>query len=144
LEQVDGTDLVGVTDNGHGITPELAGTGLGRVNGAWKSTPRKSFGGCILLAKDGHGRFKTVGFGGRVRWRSGYRPGNELREFSIAGSSIDLADVEVAEHVASIAMDTGTTVEARQVTMHYRSLDDAEAVAKDLALRFSLSLTGSS
>lgn len=138
--KTDGIELIRVTDNGHGITPERAEAGFGHLGGSWKKTAKRTDGGRILHGKDGQGRFKAFGLGGSVMWRTRYKAGDEVREFSIAGTRTDLADVEVTEHVASKAKDTGTVVEVRQVTMHHRNLDDAEEVAKDLALRFALYL----
>ena len=135
-----GIESIRVRDNGHGITPERAVSGFGSLGGSWKKSATLTQCGRILHGKDGQGRFKAFAIGSSVTWRTRFKVGDEVREFSISGSRTDLADVEVTEPVASNESNTGTVVEIRQVTLHHRSLDNAVSVARDLAMRLALYL----
>src|SRR5260221_5866617 len=66
---LNGIELIRIRDDGHGITPQVAGTAFGHLGGSWKRAAQRSHGEHrILHGKDGQGRYKAFAMGNGVSW----------------------------------------------------------------------------
>ena len=68
--ELDGIEEIRVVDNGHGIPYSTVSDVFGALGGSWKQAKRQSPSGRPLHGRDGRGRFRAAGIGGRMRWRS--------------------------------------------------------------------------
>lgn len=139
---LNGIDLIRVRDDGHGIAHNEALIVFKKLGGSWKRQEHRSKGERrILHGKDGQGRYKAFALGDSVNWVTRYKAGGQIWGFTIAGNRARLKDFEIADPARSDNEETtGTMVEVRDISRNFTSLDDAQAVADELAMRFALYL----
>jgi len=104
---------VTVTDNGHGITPNIADSTFTVLGNSWKKglNGRSLNGLCAIHGQEGRGRFFAYSLGHQVKWTTVSQP-TELDHkvrIEISGDSSHIEGFEISEPVVS-DKSLGTTV----------------------------------
>lgn len=139
--KLGGLDALIVEDDGHGIEHIDAEVFFGKLGGSWKKNARRSKQEQRQLhGQEGRGRFKAFAIGSTVCWESTYESSGKLKQFRIIGKRETLNTFSVSDPKASSAKQTGTRVEITDIREGVESLDNARAVAEELARRLALYL----
>lgn len=101
--EIEGIEEIRVIDDGHGMTQQQAIDSFTRLGGSWKqAAPTSQTKQRALHGREGRGRFRVVGFGGRIRWETvATGPEDEaqrlLTRIEIRASEPDHCDIAEAE-----------------------------------------------
>lgn len=135
-----GKEIIRVEDDGEGIEHLEALRVFGKLGGSWKKEKRYSQRERRMLhGQKGEGRYKAFGIGNRVRWSTAFEENGQTKAFTISARRPHLKDFEISEP-KPVESTTGTVVEIHDLRGEYPSIDDATAVASELAIRFALYL----
>jgi len=130
-------ESIRVADDGHGMTLSQAEEAFSHLGGSWKQKREKTLERRRLLhGKDGKGRFRAFGLGGRVTWTS-ISGGEDARELvTVSGSAEDLRHFEISDPIPTVE-SRGTVVEVIEVWDDVPELESdriREELAEVLAL----------
>ncbi|HJK94427.1 MAG TPA: ATP-binding protein [Polyangiaceae bacterium LLY-WYZ-15_(1-7)] len=138
---LDGIESILVKDDGHGIDRDDRSLAFGQLGGSPKSTRTTTPAGRELHGRDGKGRLRALGLGGRASWKTRFRDteGN-LFEWS-ARASADSPRVVAASEVVELdaAGCTGTAVLVENLEDGVDALA-AEGAARELLSRLAVYL----
>ena len=136
--RLGGLERITVTDNGHGITPDVCDDAFGSLGGSPKLRRSISPTGRQIHGSSGQGRFKAFGLGEIVEWRSCYSENTHYFHFKISGRRSDLKVFDVGEPEEG-GNSTGVTVEI--IADHnYHPLMDVDSCVAELSRRLALYL----
>lgn len=132
-----------VTDNGHGISREIADSAFPSLGDSWK----KSLSGRTLNSKRalhgslGRGRFYAYSLGHRARWSSVSKSGDEFQQIEISGDQARIDGFSIGNANPSVG-PTGTTLVISVEQGRSLSALMRDDVALQLAARFAAHLLG--
>ena len=96
--ELDGVDVVTVTDSGHGMSHDDAVRDFQRLGGSWKKLRSRSKNGKRPLhGKEGAGRFRAFAIGSIVEWSSVTRAANGSLIRTIVTGSLDSSEFTVSD-----------------------------------------------
>jgi len=136
--ETDSVHGIVVTDNGHGITPDIAAEQFAKLGGSWKAKTGKSPGGRPLHGRNGQGRFRPFGAGGVASWITvaATPAGRRLTRITIAADNLRDCDVEDPE---STEAPTGTRVTLEGLGQPVPGLEGRKATDR-LVANFALQI----
>jgi hypothetical protein len=140
--ELGGIEEIQVSDDGHGMTEEEAKETFGKLGGSWKAMLKVSrTKGRPLHGKNGSGRFRAAGIGGRMRWKTVAADPEEASrnlaltiEMEVGG----LAHVEISDPEET-SDPTGTRVIIEGISKSPRGLG-GEGPIEALTAQFGLAL----
>jgi hypothetical protein len=141
LAGAEGIGSIKVADNGHGMNGDEIATGFGRLGGSWKANAARSKNNKVPLhGRAGQGRFKALGLGGAVEWRTVSQVDDDKRE--VRTLRIFRAEPQrcSVDEAAVVRDSTGTAVTINDVTQSAQRLADAQGTLAKLTGAFALRL----
>lgn len=140
FNNMDGLQLITVTDDGNGFSLEECPKSFGSLGGSSKSGLQFTPGGRIPHGKLGKGRFRAFGIGPKVTWTSRYCKGKEVFEFTVSARKSSLKRFDVGEEKRRPDGHTGVEVRIENIEANYPSLIHGEKAAEELSQRLALYL----
>ena len=137
--KLDGLECIRVSDDGTGIDYDDANTLFGNLGGSWKSEKRRTRSGRNLHGKSGKGRFRAFALGSLVEWDTRSRRNENVIDFSVRGSLVNLEAFELTDPVEARSSTTGTEVTITNVHKNFVSLTNSDA-PKQIAKSFAVYL----
>jgi hypothetical protein len=102
---LDGIEDIQIVDNGHGIRPDEVEEAFGSLGGSWKRQQGRSrTKDRPLHGRDGRGRFRAAGIGGRIRWRTVAAASDDPDRHLL--TTIELRGADLAHVIVSDAEET--------------------------------------
>jgi hypothetical protein len=129
-----------VADNGRGIPYDACEVAFGNLGSSPKLLARSSPSGRLVHGKDGRGRFRALGVGTQVTWRSRYAARGGIKEFTIKIRRGMLRKIAVSDEQKCPGAGTGVEVTIGGIDRAFASLCDCDAAAEELAKRLALYL----
>jgi hypothetical protein len=121
------TDKIEITDNGDGISYELAVKTFGELGGSWKRSRSYTAQGRGMHGKEGHGRFKAFSIGNSVVWNVRYKKNNEYFEYRIEGHAGNLNKFMVSDEFKSRLKKTGVVVSITDPVKQFKLFEESIA-----------------
>ena len=130
-----------VSDNGSGFTPKQCEEAFEKLGGSSKKHQTQSSKGRMIHGKEGKGRIKAFKIGKSVTWKSCYKKGEELREFTVSGSYQNLLSFSMTDDkpCSNKTQTTGVTVTIDSIDSNFSSVLNASAAEK-LTSKFAIYL----
>lgn len=130
-----------VNDNGTGFTPKQCKEAFEHLGGSSKTKLTQSAKGRTIHGKLGKGRIKAFKIGKNVTWKSQYKKGKELHEFSISGNYQDLLEFSMTDDkpCSDNINSTGVHVTIDSIESNFATVLNVDAAEK-LASKFALYL----
>jgi Histidine kinase-, DNA gyrase B-, and HSP90-like ATPase len=140
--ELGGIQEIRVSDDGHGMIFEEATETFGKLGGSWKPLAKVSkTKGRALHGKDGYGRFRAAGIGGRMQWKTIAKdPEDDSRNLALTITMEigELAHVEISDSEETTD-PTGTRVVIEGITETPAGLG-GEGPVETLTAQFGLAL----
>lgn len=134
------TERIRVIDNGSGMAHSRALEAFASLGGSWKRTvPKTGEKGRLLHGRAGKGRFRAFSIGEEVTWRTVYRNGKGLKQYTIRGSASHIATFEVDDPADIASAKSGTEVVISSIIKNFTSLEGQEG-AQEVAEQFAVYL----
>jgi len=126
--ELDGVDVVSVTDDGHGMTHDETSRDFRKLGGSWKKTRASSKNGKRPLhGKEGSGRFRAFAIGSMVEWFSITKDITGKLERTVATGSLDSSEFTVSDPTELATGSIGTVVRITQPREHANRILGDEA-----------------
>lgn len=103
-------DEIRLSDNGHGISYEVAKETFEKLGDSWKKTKPSSPKGRKLHGRGGEGRFSAFTLGRYVEWESNYADKGEFKATKIVGTLENLGEFEINESTPTKKIGTVLTI----------------------------------
>lgn len=121
--ELDGVDVVVVTDDGHGMTNEEALRDFRLLGGSWKKSRSLSkTGKRSLHGKEGAGRFRAFAIGSAVEWSTNARGIDGKLQRTVVAGSLDSSEFTVSDPADLAAGAPGTVVRITRPRDHANRL----------------------
>jgi hypothetical protein len=133
---IDGLEVIRVTDNGNGMPYDEGVRAFGSLGGSSKRQRSRTPGGRLRHGKLGKGRFRAFALGERIEWSSRYYAGTELKAFSVTGRRDQPGRFEFTSPEPATG-STGVSVEITNLDHKFTRLEHqgaTEAITKQFAL----------
>lgn len=131
-----GNEQIIISDNGTGITKDIADSSFSMLGNSWKSKERQTGKGRTLHGEKGEGRFKALSLGHHIQWNTSYKKGNDFYNQTFTMNSSNLLEVHYSGEKNSSSNSTGTEVTISNLEKKYVSYDFSRAYEK-LVLNFA-------
>lgn len=130
--ELGGTDVIRVADNGHGLYYDDAFIVFQNLGGSWKRGGTRTHEYKRMLhGKFGKGRFRAFSLGNHVRWNTVYDEAGRRYQFTIEGHAESLGEFSI-EDARGVADDpgkpTGMVVEITQTPENTGLLRGGKAI----------------
>lgn len=117
--ELDGVDIVTVTDSGHGMSHDDALRDFKRLGGSWKKLRSQSKNGKRTLhGKEGAGRFRAFAIGSTVEWASIAERADGTLERTRVHGSLDSSEFAVSDPETLATGTLGTEVAITRPRQH--------------------------
>ncbi|WP_435092791.1 ATP-binding protein [Clavibacter michiganensis] len=134
--QMGGALGVSVTDNGHGLSADLAEAEFGSLGGSWKKRAVTTEGGRALHGQQGRGRFAAYGLGNELQWKTVADSTGGRKLTTIRGVRTSPDQFEIDTMVSSDSL--GTEVMVTDLTSAASRYMESDKVLADLTAALAI------
>lgn len=137
-----GLKSIEVTDDGFGITEDIADKHFSKLGGSWKKFKNKTPSGRFLHGQEGQGRFKPFSIGKVIDWETAYldEKDNLIKSFSITGMADNIGSFKVTDTAFTKIKHTGTTVRISELSKKGISVSE-KALCNYISCAFAIYLS---
>ncbi|MDT3319826.1 ATP-binding protein [Shewanella baltica] len=137
-----GLKNIEVTDDGFGITEDIADKHFSKLGGSWKKFKNKTLSGRFLHGQEGQGRFKPFSLGKVIDWETVYFDEQEgiSKSFSITGMADDIGNFRVTDTEPTKVKRSGTTVRISELSKKGISVSE-KALSNYISCAFAIYLS---